>query len=266
MMSNRQRSAFTLIELMVSIAIFTFMAGFLVSLSGQAANLWSRNQSQSQLRERARTSLEFIGNELRQAVMPLDHSSQTGPQFVVNPSTVSNTYLHRDAIFWQAPIATSTTKGKLAAVGYFIRKDGNTFHLCRYFVNPDDANYALHQTPAEWVSDTLLDTVAPANKLLNYKGLFLQNVPGLWIKAYDESGGLYTASPDSRKDHKLPARIDLSLVFLDDSGAARLVSGALELPPASESDSAEAYLNKVPEPLRNSAGTATISVTFQDRR
>lgn len=249
-------------ELLVAVAIFIIMAGVLLTLSGQATSLWSRNHQQSQLREKARTALDFIGNEMKQAVLPLDTSSQKGPQFVVNPAGLSSDFQRKDAVFWQAPIATSRTRGNLAIVGYFIRYDGRSYQLCRYFINPGESDYRLRSNPDDWVNNTLLDRVAPASEASDYRGLFLENVVGLWVECFDESGVLITG--DSRTIRRLPAKVKVSLAVLDETGAARVQAGAA-LPAASSSTNAEAYLDQVSEALRPMIAAVHINVSFENR-
>ncbi len=262
---KRRASGFTLIELLVAATIFTVMAGILLSVSSQATTLWSRNHQQSQLREKARIALDFIGGEMRQAVLPLDRSSTAGPQFVVNPAGVSAAYRLKDAIFWQAPIATTHTHGNLAIVGYFIRRDGDRYQLCRYFINPDESNYRLFSNPTDWVNDGLLNSVAPASAASDYQGLFLENVVGLWVECFDESGA--SIVPDSRVDQRLPARVKVSLAVLDERGAERLAANT-QIPKAGECVNAEDYVAKVAaqdETLRAMMDAVHINVTFERR-
>jgi prepilin-type N-terminal cleavage/methylation domain-containing protein len=261
-LSGQRRGGFTLIEILVATAIFTFMAGMLLSLSSQATTLWSRNHQQSQLREKARTALDFIGSEMKQAVLPLDLTSQSGPQFVVNPAGVSATYQLKDAVFWQAPIATSQTHGNLAIVGYFIRRDGARYRLCRYFINPNDGDYRLRSAPADWVNDNLIQSVAPADEASDYKGLFLENVVGLWVECFDESGAAYV--PDSRADKRLPVRVKVSLAVLDERGASRVADGEV-LPSVVDSANAGEFLDQVSDSLRPLMDAVQINVTFDNR-
>lgn len=258
----RPLRGFTLVEILVAVSILAFMAGLLASLSGQAANLWTRNESQSQIRERVRTVLEFMANDLRQAVLPIDPTLQNGPQLIVNPDI---SYNSPNSIFWFAPIATDTSHGDLAAVGYFIRPHGSTYSLCRFFVNPGSSQYKLNEAPADWIDDGVIDAVAPADEANDYAGLLFENVPGLWIRAFDENGDAYTTFPDTRVDHKLPARLEITVAFFDDSSAAK-IEGGLTVDAAAGYSSAEAFIDALPPTLKASVGTASISVNFQNRR
>lgn len=199
----------------------------LVSISSQSGKVWSHGEKQNQYRQRARTALDYIGREMRQATLDLDPDS-TRLQFVINPATVVSTaYRCRDSVFWQAPIATDVNKAGLAEVGYFVMwsngSDGQVSqaNLCRYYVNPSDADYKIYSNPGAWVTDSLIGTVAPADAAHNYHGLFLENVLGLWVKAY-QADGVTAYNGDSRVVKRLPAYVDISLVLVDEANARKL--------------------------------------------
>lgn len=255
-----QIKGFTLLELMVATAVFMMLVVVLATTLNQALGVWTKNENKSDLRESARTAINIMASELKQAALPVYRADQGGLQMVINPLSV--TYRNRDCIFWQAPIATSQTKGDLAIVGYYVKNVGNTWKLCRLFINPDDPDYLLY-SGGDWVTTSLLDTKAPATEASNLEGVFLDNVPGMWITAYDNAGVPYSSSPgfDSRVEKRLPARIDISLVLLDKSAASRVQAG-VTLPASSGSTSAEAYLNSLPASIRPNAQAITVSVSF----
>lgn len=232
----------------------------LATTLNQALGVWTKNENKSDLRESARTAINIMASELKQAALPVYRADTNGLQMVINPASV--TYKNRDCIFWQAPIATSQTRGDLAIVGYYVKNVGNTWKLCRLFINPDDPDYLMY-SGGDWVTTSLLDTKAPATEASNLEGVFLDNVPGMWVTAYDNAGVAYsTSSPfDSRVEKRLPARIDISLVLLDKSAASRVQAG-LTLPSSSGSTSAEAYLNSLPASIRPNAQAITVSVSF----
>lgn len=256
------RVAFTLIELLVATAVFSLLVLVLASISNQALSVWSRNEQKSDLREAARTAMNLIGSELRQAALPVYRADTNGLQLVVNPPGVSGAFNNHDSIFWQAPVATSRSKGDLAIVGYFIRKDGNASKLCRLFVNPDDPDYAVYTAPEAWVNDALLDAKAPADETSNLQGVFLENVPGMWITTYSDAVTAYPAAYDSRVIQKFPARIEISLALLDKVGAQRVASGQAVLPDSRNCADLASYLNQLPANIAEHVQTATINVPF----
>lgn len=263
-MHRTHSRGFTLVEILVALSIFLVMATFLLSISGQAANIWRRQNDLSSIRERARAALDVIGSELQQAVMPLDVSLNNSVQLVVNPPDVATTYQSRDAIFWYAPIASLSGSGNLAAVGYFTRKTGGLYQLCRFYAPSGDANFLLYSSPESWVTTTLLDNAAPASEASKFKGLFLENVGGFWVNAYDTDGSLLPDT-DTRVTRKLPARLEISIVFFDSLGATK-AEGGVVLPSPSASTDAAAYLAALPESLRSNAGAVSISVSFRNRK
>lgn len=255
------RAGFTLLELLVATALFMILAVVLASIANNAASVWSWNESKSNLRQAARAAMSRMGGEMRQAVLPLDGTNQTSLQFVVNPPQVSTAFQNRDAIFWQAPIATGTNGADLAIVGYFVRRDGNTSKLCRLFVNPGDSGYTLHDGTGNWLSDPLLNDKAPGTEASDLQGVFLEDVLGMWVNAYSDASTLYTAY-DSRVAHKLPARVDISLALLDKAGAKRIASGAIPLPDSRTHADVDAFLGSLPNSLRKHVSAVTITVPF----
>lgn len=256
-----RRSAFTLLELLVATAVFSILVLVLVAISNHALRTWSRNENKSDLREAARSAINLMGSELRQAALPVYRGDTKGLQFVVNPSSVSAAFKNRDCIFWQAPVASSRTKGDLAIVGYFIRKDGNVPKLCRFFVNPDDPDYQIYSSPDAWVTDDLLNSKAPANEASDLQGVFLENVPGMWITVYSDAATPYAADYDSRTAKVLPARVEISLALMDKTGARRVADGA-PLPDARTYESVSAFVTDLPPSLRPHVDAVTINVPF----
>lgn len=259
--SSADRPGFTLLELLVATAIFATLVLVLASIANQALGTWSRNENKSELREASRTAINLIGSELRQAVLPVYRAETNGLQLVVNPPGISDAFKNRDAIFWQAPVATSRSKGDLAIVGYFIRKQGNVFKLCRLFISPDDSDYAVYSSPNAWVTDALLDSKAPASESSNLQGVFLENVPGMWVTAYQDNTTTYT-NYDSRVAGRYPSRVEISLALLDKVGADRVARGVITLPESKNYSSLSAFMVDLPANIKANVQTVTINVSF----
>lgn len=190
---RKHARAFTLIEMLSAIAVLVMLSAFLFSMLNETSKIWQRAQSQIGPRQNGRAILDYMARDLRCLAQTSDRTSKTGLQLLVNPSTISSSYLNPGAIFWQAPLATVTTSGKLAEIGYFIRWDKTTPSnpkaiLCRFLVNPSDtSNYLIYTNPTEWLSNALLDTVAPGTQNVatpanSFKGWFADNVIGLWVR------------------------------------------------------------------------------------
>lgn len=233
--STRAVRGFTLVELLVAMAIFSILAALLFTILSQVNRTWQQAQSRIEPRKSGRAILDYINRDLGAAALPaargMTYGSPTAQpdspnlnlQFLANPSQLTAaTFLNPHALFWQAPIASVTTHGNLAEVGYFVRWDESNPNnpramLCRFFVNPGDTNYLIYSSPTNWLSDSILnsaapgvkDTTTPAN---SYKGWFADNVIGLWARCLDSRGNPVTNSAlnsayanyayDSRKGYR----------------------------------------------------------------
>jgi prepilin-type N-terminal cleavage/methylation domain-containing protein len=232
--SRETRGGFTVVELMVSIAILTVLVAMLAGIFHQVSTTWRLGEGNIERRRGARALTDYIGVELQGAMLPAEGGAvapgKNNLQFLINPPAgqVPDECRNADAIFWQAPLATETSFGEIAEIGYFVRwiapgieaqKRGATASrpaLCRFFVNPSvvetdpgtnapkisrNKNYLIYtgSDPAAWLSPALLNEVASA-KAPTYAGLFEENVLGLWIRAY----GLGTDSADKTKAQELP--------------------------------------------------------------
>lgn len=254
-------AAFTLIELLVATSVLALLVVLLSSMLSSALDAWRRGRSQSELRENARSVIELMTSELRQVVLPPDPTDANNLEFVINSPKLDARFNHRDTIFWQAPVAGSREKGDLAVVGYFIRQTGTRYDLCRAFVNPGEPFYMIYSDPADWLSDEMLDGVAPADEVSFLKGLVLENVPGMWVTAYQDATTPY-ASYSSRVAGRLPTRVDISLVLLDAIGARLLEAGLFSLPAASSYSSVDEYIDALSKRGRDHVKAISFSVSF----
>jgi len=228
------RTAFTLLEVLVALAVFSLLVVALFTVMSQVSGTWQQAQARIEPRQSGRAILDYISRELQMARLPADRSmfyssptappqaAQLGLQFVINPATVSAAkFLNPQAAFWQVP-ATGNSNGGMAEVGYFVRWDTNAAGnprsmLCRFLAPPGDSNYFIHSAPANWITDSIIDAVAPgvanpSNSAQSYRGWFADNVAGLWVKALDPLGNPITTNAlgtayaagtyDSRKGYR----------------------------------------------------------------
>jgi len=188
---------FTLVELIVSIGVLSILFLLLFGILNQLSGTWTQIRAQIYRHQNGQAILGLIASDLRVAMLPQNRMETHSLQLVVDPPALltasPNNYLFPHAIFWQAPIATNTTNGNIAEVGYFIRWDTTTnpsnprATLCRFFVNPSDANYLIYSTTQSWLTPAILDAVAPATTS-PYQGWFADNVIGLWVRCLDANG------------------------------------------------------------------------------
>ena len=238
-------------------AILVGLIAFLGQMVNHAGKAWTRGESNKECLQNMRGLTDFIGNELQAALLPICQTATNGLQFVVNPTGITSGSYNRDTIFWQSPLATDQTLGDVAEIGYIVTWNTTiatnpTSQLCRFFVNPGSATtpnpyFLIYSNPTAWLSDSIVQAVAPANKVNYYQGLFAENVLGLWVQCLDPygqpitkdaSGASFTSpSYDSRRGYSyitpagqtitnmpssLPAAVDISLVMLDSKSASRI--------------------------------------------
>jgi hypothetical protein len=239
---------------MVILAMIMTLFGAMFTSTSQA---WLNGEANAERRRHVRAIADFIGTELQGALLPVHDTggAGTGPaanlQFVINPplSTLPAAYRHADAFFWQAPLARETSYGDIAAVGYFVKWENDAPLLCRYFVNPSvktdgvlqpNPLFQIYQNeaPDRWLSPAVVDAVVqPANELAGFKGLFAENVLGIWVRCYGLDGRELPRDFDSRTGYdctfasasgpvvekrRLPATVSLSLAQVDSRHAFRV--------------------------------------------
>lgn len=201
--SSHFTRAFSLLELLTAMAVLSILVLLLASITTQISETWIRGEGHIQKRRNSRAILDYISSDLRSAcvppVMPAS-STQSTIQFVLNPPTgLPSTILNPSALFWTAPVATTTTYGNLAEIGYFVRygTDSNgqpTFQLCRFFVNPTTGNdYQIYNSSDRyaWIGQTLLDQYTDAQSP-SYHGLFAENVIVFCARCLDPVGNNIT--------------------------------------------------------------------------
>ncbi len=250
-----RRAAFTLVELLVSTAVIAVLLIMLAQVSGVVGDTWSQVQGRAERRQHGRALVDQIGRELRAATLPVDGLAgrdTANLQFVMNPPGLGASFKHPHALFWQAPVATDASRGDMAIVGYFVKwdtsGDATRARLCRLFLNPGEAGHRIYERGGadRWMTDELLNTLAPADREHAYRGLFAENVIGLWTRCLDGQGNVIQnvagGGYDSRLDYTaqswtnvtvmhrapvLPYSVEVSLVLLD-SRAAEAVKPALQ--------------------------------------
>lgn len=244
-----------MLELLVAMAVLSIMIGLLATVAGGVSSAWSDSIDRGDRGMNARAIADFIRADLAGASLPLNQGSQDNLQFILNPSHLSSEYSNGDALFWQAPIATNRGLGEMAEVGYFVRwtesKGRPVPMLCRFFVNPavsdssgtpaPNPHYLIYSAPAGWLSDNLVDTVAPGLKAegasQSYEGLFAENVAAIWFRCLDSQGRAFSRNFDSRVGQedsyrdpvtgqrllrRLPSSVQVSFVLLPPRVSRRL--------------------------------------------
>ncbi|HSI13320.1 MAG TPA: prepilin-type N-terminal cleavage/methylation domain-containing protein [Chthoniobacter sp.] len=130
---RRAPAAFTLVELLVSLALLTFIMLILVGVTEAASRAWREGQSRTETFQSARTALEILTREITPAVV------DTRMQFVVAPGEVltragaKNVAPDSPALVWMAPLGD---EGSLSCVGYYLSRDDarQFYRLKRIFI------------------------------------------------------------------------------------------------------------------------------------
>jgi prepilin-type N-terminal cleavage/methylation domain-containing protein len=192
-------AGFTLVELLISIAILVSIVLILTSLITAVSKAWASGEQQVSEFQDGRAILELISRELSQAVI------SSSLQFVQNPSIANfpknqNLRSGSDSIFWQAP-ASSTTSGNLAEIGYCLVEDhnnsgGDVYQLKRFYVPPTDTtNYQIFASPnqptdtsAPWVTNYF--TVVPPAPAPPLANPIASGVLAFWVRCFDCNGDL----------------------------------------------------------------------------
>ncbi len=192
---------FTLVELLVSIGVLSILFVLLLGILNQLSGTWAEIRAQVYRHQNGQAILGLIASDLRVAMLPQNRTDTSSLELLIDPPSLlnasPNNYLFPHAIFWQAPIASNTTNGNIAEVGYFIRWDTTTYPnnpraiLCRLFINPGDPNYFINSTTQSWLTPAILDSAAPGTNTGTpsaYQGWFADNVIGLWVRCLDANG------------------------------------------------------------------------------
>ena len=237
----RKRQAFSLVDLLVSAAIFVMLVSLLGKMVSGITAAWTSTAGQNERSVSARAIMDYIHTDLKAAMLPIPAESTTSLQFVLNPPSLGSEVRNADALFWQAPVATDSTYGDLAEVGYFVRWDTSGRApkpiLCRFFLNPNEPDFRIYEDPANWLTSALLDKVAPGTAASSYAGLFAENVVAIWFRCLDRNGKAFpgrdfdsrvgkestfeTDAGGSRVLKRLPAAVQVSFVMIDSRAAVR---------------------------------------------
>lgn len=220
--------AFTLLELLVSVAVLMLLVVVLASVFGSVSKVWQLGESNNERLQNIRAITDFISAEMRSALLPVNRMDKKNLQFVVNPSSVSAAYRNPDAAFWQSPLASDQTFGDVAEVGYFVKWDtarpGNPRpFLCRFnvFATGNNPNFKIYSqvTGNDWITDAILNQVAPADKDNAYEGLIAENVVALFIECRDTFGQPIVRSYSGGSFQDTVDGFDSRQGFTDSSGA-----------------------------------------------
>lgn len=226
-MTPNCKSGFTLTELLVGMAILALMVVLLGGVVSNVSSTWIQAESKNDRLQRFRSFADLVTNELQMALLPVNRDDKRNLQFIVNPSQLSSDYLCSDAFFWQAPCAGDQAYGDVAEIGYFVKwnnvKPGRPqAQLCRFytFAQPANPNFLIYKQTAgiEWLSDSILQAVAPADAANAYEGLIAENVVALFVECRDAYGKPITRAYDGGTFQSTINGFDSRQGYIDSKG------------------------------------------------
>jgi len=149
---KNRKSAFSLLEVLVAIAVLSLILALTLDLTSQASKVWRRGKSHEETFRAARDAFATITRELSQSTLntyydyfdssgrpagdpsydgnPSRYGRQSELRFACGPSLVPDQIGH--AVFFQAPLghSGSTSLTKLASLlntrGYYVKYGGDT--------------------------------------------------------------------------------------------------------------------------------------------
>jgi len=256
---------FTILEMLVSCAVFILILTLVASIMSGASSLWLRHRNQSATFEAANAAFDNLTRSLAQAALNTYWEVQTNQasrtygrsselHFTLGPTSdllgVSPLEYPGEAVFFQAALGRSSETSLkrlpllLNSMGYFVRFDkgpdlpgflNNLANIrSRYrlyqWLQPSE-NFSVYQSTSgqDWFRGDLAT--------MKNTAVLAENVIGLIFMAeYTDAGGTVVSlySYDSRDTtqtdtlHQLPPRIRVLMVVIDEASAARLANGTTE--------------------------------------
>ncbi|HSI85619.1 MAG: type II secretion system protein J [Candidatus Methylacidiphilales bacterium] len=204
--SRRPRRAFTLVELMMSMGLFSVLAILIFSVMNMVTDITTRASTRLTTIRTARECLDLIGTDLRLSPPPYTVlGSSNSLQMDVNSTAIAASYRQPHTFFWQSPVSRTDKYGNVSIVGYYILRDlqvdpsKSRLQLRRLYVEPENptspptsSEYLVYAAPADWHPDTLLKQFAPetaaADNAAGLKGWVADGVLAMWVRCLDPKG------------------------------------------------------------------------------
>jgi prepilin-type N-terminal cleavage/methylation domain-containing protein len=207
-----RKSAFSLIEMLVALAVFAILLTILAGAYSGIERAISQTNARREANATGRAALEWITRDLERIRPPapgfiwsVTRNTDTnrpvarlGSQFLIASDQIATNTLNPHAAFWQ--VASEESAGRtMAIVGYFVRWITETNNsipttrpvLCRLYINQTNAAYpsGLNSANGTWLDDNLLSN-APGDAAGSYKGWFADNIHSIWFRALDANGAV----------------------------------------------------------------------------
>jgi len=151
-----ESSAFTLVEVLVAMAVLSILLVVLLNVVTSTTTLWRFTENRADAFREARAALTFISRDMTSPIPLLCHGEQA--KSLLTPETAADWAPNRDAVFFLAALPPSAQKSgenasDMCIVGYFVAFDSSymstdgtaspTMNLYRYLLSSDDTFAAL---------------------------------------------------------------------------------------------------------------------------
>ena len=223
--------AFTILELLVAMAVFSLLIVMLMGMVDSASKLWRENENRVDSYREARAAMSIISHDLRNALAGTNLNyiriNNDAYGFLTNAETDTNSAA---AIFFlSAQSATSqdpaANKSDVCQVGYFLAYDKTsalagvntnvpkTMNLYRYFLSSDE-------TFAKLTNGTYPVFGSSIGALDDDVELLARNITRFHIDALDTNGTSYVSTTNA----PLPPVIQIEMTAINTETAKKLDS------------------------------------------
>ena len=193
--AGKSSSAFTILELLVAMALLGIVVTLLASILSSTQKGVAQIGSASSQRQDARAVLDQISRDLRTTLEPVSRGFELAnpglrqPEFLLNPPAFTG---NGSSIFWS--VRNESSLGGNMLVGYLLRWETASGvaipRLCRVSFDPNDTE-SIKQTlqgsslNATWVNDGLINQNAPGVQGEGYQGWISDNILAFYARALD---------------------------------------------------------------------------------
>jgi len=217
--NDNNRRAFTIVEMLVGMAVLVVMVTFLITMLGHSSRAWVLGERRVYTDQNGRAIFDLMARDLSPAIADKRY------QFVVMPGSAlasknADIVPNSSAVFFMSPIGDN---GEACAVGYFLTANNpkKSYRLNRLFLKPGDLGFPTFESyvatdfndmssKAVWV-DKIPASAFTVTGNSTSTTILSEGVIGLWASANDARGNPVPVASTKAKE----------VTALDFSSAAR---------------------------------------------
>lgn len=262
----KARYGFSIIELLVAVTIFVAMLTIVLSVMGQATNIWKGSSNKIEAFQSARAGFEQVTRSISQATLntyldyndvndPKQYLRQSELKFLIGQSGASGMpglMGTGQCIFFQAPLTYTLNTGSyggldslLNTCGYYVSFTTNTGVPSHVPSSKNPYRYRLMQLLVPVEKNTVYDASGAASQWFaaqtNYVAAVADNIIALILRPQDPSATTPDIStntyaydttanatnyPQPQTANQLPPVVQVTMVAIDEAAAARLDQGS----------------------------------------